>query len=107
MQVCFTMEALDKIILDFIHNEIGYGETLQPKCEFEDLDITAIKNPDNEITEVSFKYRFDEDGFSQYDKTHTFVGKILLNKNKEIFSWELEETDTGVAANYEPYLSKK
>jgi len=101
------MENLDGLILDFIHNEIGYGETLQPRVEFEDLDIEVITNPDNETIEVTFKYQFDEDGFSTYDKTHTFIGKVLFNKNKEILSWELVETDTGVAANYEPYLSKK
>ena len=37
------MENLDGLILDFIHNEIGYGSLLQPKCEFEDLDIEVIK----------------------------------------------------------------
>ncbi|MHA1187055.1 MAG: hypothetical protein ACTSXA_08585 [Candidatus Heimdallarchaeota archaeon] len=101
------MENLDGLILDFIHNEIGYGSTLQPKCEFEDLDFEAIKNSDNETIEVAFKYRFDEDGFSMYDKTHTFVGKIQFSKTTEILSWKLEETDTGNAANYKPYKMKK
>ena len=101
------MENLDRLIRDFIHNEIGYGSTLQPKCEFEDLDIEAIKNCENEIIEVTFKYRFDEDGFSLYDKTHTFEGKIHFSKTKEILSWKLEETVTGVAANYKPSKMNK
>ena len=57
------MENLDELILDFIHNEIGYGSTLQQKCEFEDLTIEMIKKQDNDTLEVNFKYRFDEDGF--------------------------------------------
>ena len=100
------MENLDRLILDFIHNEIGYGSTLQPKCEFEDLDIEAIKKSENETIEVTFKYRFDEDGFSMYDKTHTFIGKIHFSKTKEILSWKLEETDTGNAASFESYKAK-
>ncbi|MHA1433673.1 MAG: hypothetical protein ACTSO7_07500 [Candidatus Heimdallarchaeota archaeon] len=101
------MENLDKAILDFIHNEIDYGKPLQPHSEFEDLDIEAINKHDNETLEVSFKYRFDEDGFSTYDKTHTFEGKMLFSKTKKILSWELVETETGVAASHKPYKKKE
>jgi hypothetical protein len=101
------MNNLDGLILDFIHKKIGYGSTLQPRCEFEDLNVKAINNSENESIEVTFKYHFDEDGFSMYDKTHTFEGKILFSKTKEIISWELEEIHTGIAAYYEPYKMKE
>jgi len=56
---------------------------------------------------VSFRYVFDEDGFSQYDKTHVLDGIIVFSSNYDILSFSLEEVDTGVACNKEPYLLYK
>ncbi len=53
--------------------------------------------PDGSVS-VTFNYHFDEDGFSQYDKTHTFKGKVKLDSRGIIVEKALEETHRGVAA---------
>ena len=63
------------IILNFIHSETGWGDPLRPYSEFEDLNIKEIKEQGIGNKIVTFEYHFDEDGFSQYDKTHVLEGK--------------------------------
>ena len=84
-----TDRSLKAIILDFIHSETGWGDPLQPYSEFEDLFILEIMEISEGLREVVIKYRFDEDGFSQYDKSHTIEGKITVSNDGEIVKAEL------------------
>jgi hypothetical protein len=102
-----NLENYEKLILDFIHEETGYANPLEPRVSFEDLYIQEIKTQKDESISTSFKYIFDEDGFSMYDKRHILKGEIHFSKTKKILSWHLEETDTGVAAGLPPYKTKQ
>ncbi|MHA1137595.1 MAG: hypothetical protein ACTSSE_14010 [Candidatus Thorarchaeota archaeon] len=55
---------LNKIVLDFIHSETGWGNPLRPGCEFADLYLDEIEKLPGDRIRVVFRYRFDEDGFS-------------------------------------------
>ena len=101
------MEDLELIILEFIHNKTGYANPKEPYSNWEELEITEIKTQNDEAINVVFKYFFDEDSFSQYDKGHKLEGTMRFGKNKEILSWSLKEFHTGVAANLKAYESKK
>ena len=71
-------------------------------CEFEDLHIQSReKGADGSLT-VHFQYVFDEDGFSQYDKTTTFEGYVTLDAENEIVASDLQVTAMGVAGQYKP-----
>ena len=71
-------------------------------CEFEDLHILSRdKNADGGLT-IRFQYVFDEDGFSQYDKTTTFEGYVTLDTESKIVSADLQMTAMGVAGHYQP-----
>jgi len=98
-----TDKSLETIILDFIHLETGWGNPLRPYCEFEDLFILEIIEQHEDVMEVVIRYRFDEDGFSQYDKSHTIEGRITVSRSGEIVKAELEETYTGPATVFDPY----
>ena len=91
------------IILDFIHSETGWGNPLRPHCEFEALYLDEIEKLPEDKVKVSFRYLFDEDGFSQYDKTHALEGAVILNTAGSILESTLKEVHTGVAANCDPY----
>ena len=96
-------EKLRSIILNFIHSETGWGNPLRPGCEFEDLFLNEIERlPDGRIR-VVFRYVFDEDGFSQYDKGHVLEGMVLIDKAGGILESTLEETYTGPATVYDRY----
>ncbi|MHA2353844.1 MAG: hypothetical protein ACXADC_01610 [Candidatus Thorarchaeota archaeon] len=96
-------ENLRSLILDYIHSETGWGNPLQPYSEFEDLYLDEIERlPDDKIR-VVFRYRFDEDGFSQYDKSHTLEGMVMVDKTGVILESKLEETYTGPATVYDRY----
>ncbi|MFW9927654.1 MAG: hypothetical protein ACFFDM_12965 [Candidatus Thorarchaeota archaeon] len=98
-----TKKKLESIILDYIHVETGWGNPLRPYCEFEDLIILEIIQQPEGLSEVVVKYRFDEDGFSQYDKSHTLEGRFVISSSGEVVKVELEETYTGPATVYDPY----
>jgi len=98
-------ENIYSIILEFIHSETGWGNPLQPHCEFEELKIKEINKEDEESHIVAFNYHFDEDGFSQYDKTHLIEGEVKINSCGEICAWSLEEVHTGVDTHL--YYGKK
>ena len=89
------------MILDLIHKETGFK--VRPRCSFEDLYILSHEQQEDKSIVVTIKYHFDEDGFSMYDKTHTFEGKFTITELGELSDWFLEETETGVAAVSEPY----
>jgi hypothetical protein len=94
---------LNSIILDFIHSETGWGTPLRPHCEFEDLNLDEIERLPDDKVKVTFRYHFDEDGFSQYDKTHVLEGVVILDTAGSILEYTLKEVHTGVAANHNPY----
>ena len=92
-------DKIKEILLDFVHSETGWGNPLRPYCEFEALYIEEIKEQADGSNIVSFKYEFDEDGFSQYDKSHHLEGRVITDPTGQLIETELEETRTGVAAN--------
>jgi hypothetical protein len=94
---------LNSIILNFIHSKTGWGKPLRPRCEFEDLYLDEIDRLPEDKIKVSFRYFFDEDGFSQYDKTHGLEGGVVINATGDILESTLKEVHTGVAANRDPY----
>ncbi len=94
---------LNTIILDFLHSETGWGNPLRPNCEFEELTLGEIERLLDDKIRVTFRYHFDEDGFSQYDKTHVLDGDVIIDVSGEISEFELKEIHTGVASNIAPY----
>ena len=98
-----TEESIRPIILKHIHARTGWGEPLRPNCEFEELYIVDIIELPDDALEVVFKYVFDEDGFSQYPKTHHLAGRVILTKAGEIIERELREVHTGVGAIKDPF----
>ena len=99
-------EQLKSIILNYIHAETGWGDPLQPYSEFEDFFLLEIERLPDDKTRVVFKYRFDEDGFSMYDKTHTLEGTALIDSSGTLIESTLEETYTGPATVFDPYKSQ-
>lgn len=98
-------EQLTSIILDFIHSETGWGTPLRPLCEFEDLFLDAAKTISDGKIKVTFRYHFNEDGFSQYDKTHILEGAVVISTSGAVLDFTLEETYTGPATTNDPYSS--
>lgn len=94
---------LTTIILDFLHSETGWGNPLRPHCEFEELTLGTIEQLLDDKVKVTFRYLFDEDGFSQYDKTHVLDGEVTIEVSGEITEFVLKEIHTGVATNISPY----
>jgi hypothetical protein len=94
---------INTIILDIVHSETGWGNPLRPRCEFEDFYLDEIERLLDDKVKVSFRYLFDEDGFSQYDKTHGLEGVVVIDSSGSILESTLKEIFTGVAANREPY----
>ena len=101
-----TLEKIHKIILDFIHEETGYANPLEPYSGFEELDIVSQESLPDKKLHVIFNYFFDEDGFSQYDKSHRLTGEMTIDENGDITDSFLTETHTGVAANLDTYKKK-
>ncbi|MCK4568561.1 MAG: hypothetical protein KAU48_14735 [Candidatus Thorarchaeota archaeon] len=97
---------LNAIILDFLHTETGWGNPLRPRCEFENLYLDEVERHPDDKVEVSFRYVFDEDGFSQYDKTHGLEGMVIIDTSGSILESTLKEVYTGVAAVRDPYESQ-
>ena len=77
---------VEKVILDFIHDETGYATPWRNYCYFEDLIIEDMITTKDQNRHFRFRYHFDEDGFSQYDKTHTLVGLVILDSDNTILS---------------------
>jgi hypothetical protein len=94
---------LNRIILDYVHSETGWGNPLRPRCEFEDLYFDDIERLPDDKVKVSFRYVFDEDGFSQYDKTHGLEGEVTIDSSGNIIESTLKEVYTGVGAVRDPY----
>ena len=90
-------EQIKEKLLELIHSRTGWGNPLRPYCECEDLYIRNIEECPDRKQITTFRYIFDEDGFSQYDKTHVFDGSLTI-VNENLFNLEMEEIHAGVAA---------
>ena len=99
-------EDLRRIILDFVHSETGWGNPLRPQCEFEDLFLDEPEELEDNRIRVTFRYSFDEDGFSHYPKDHLLEGMVVVNTDGDIVESKLEETFTGPATTMDPYKPK-
>jgi len=94
------MQDTKTIILRFVRERSGLDTP--GDYQFEDLYIDADEeHPDGNRT-IRFRYVFDEDGFSQYDKTVSFEGHVTLDASSHILASNLKVTDVGVAAHYKP-----
>ncbi len=100
-------EKISAIALDFVHRETGWGDPLQPQCEFEDFYLRGVKQLEGEKIVVLIEYHFDEDGFSMYPRIHILEGELILDKEGNIQSFKLEETFTGPGCVENPYKTEK
>jgi len=91
-------------LMDLIHAKTGWGNPLRLNCEFENLYIRKIVNFPDGKRSVDFRYIFDEDGFSQYDKTHVFDGTFTIDI-ESTFKIDMKEIHAGVATilRYTPH----
>jgi hypothetical protein len=105
MKRIMNLRQIEEEILEIIHQKTGWGNPLRPNCEFEDLTIKDFKEKVDETQILNFQYIFDEDGFSQYDKTHVLKGTARISSRGTILKIELEEFHTGVATISPPYKS--
>lgn len=98
---------IEKKLLESLHEETGWGNPLRPHCECETLYVRNITELSDGAQIVDFRYIFDEDGFSQYDKTHVFEGTITIT-SESVIALEMEQVHDGVATNmiYEPKSKK-
>ena len=92
-----SIKQIEKNLLENIHQKTGWGNPLRPHCEIENLTIKDIMKKTDTTQIIDFKYIFDEDGFSQYDKTHVFKGTAIVTLKGTILKVDLEEIHTGVA----------
>lgn len=94
------MQDTKTIILRFIREQSGLDAP--GDYQFEDLYIDSDEgHPDGNCT-IRFRYWFDQDGFSQYDKTIGFEGYVTLDADGQIQASNLQVTHIGVAAHYKP-----
>ena len=93
-------------LMDLIHEKTGWGNPLRPHNECEDLYILNTREYPAGKKISDFRYIFDEDGFSQYDKTHVFDGTLTIN-NESIFKIDMEEIHAGVATTLRYNLNEK
>ena len=98
-----SLKQIEEKLLEKIHQKAGWGNPLRPHCEIEDLTIKEKKEKNDETQILNFKYIFDEDGFSQYDKTHVLEGTATITSTGTFLRIELEEIHTGVATIRPPY----
>lgn len=89
------MAEIKALILDYIYSETGLGKTPREQCEVEELTVMHIKDLGDGSSEVSFEYMFNEDKFSLVDKSHLFVGQVVINRSGQLLEKQLEETYTG------------
>jgi len=83
--------------------ETGWGNPLRPHCEIENLYLRETKELPEGPLQVEFQYNFDEDGWSQYDKTHVLKGMVIIDAEGKLIESTLKEIHTGIAANRHPY----
>ncbi|MCK4665345.1 hypothetical protein KAU33_01265 [Candidatus Dependentiae bacterium] len=92
-------EEIEKVIIDYMHQETGFGPKLRDHCEFEELHINDLTTQKDGIVIIEFRYDFDADGFSQYDKTILFSGRVKIFPDKTIEEIHLYIIHQGVASH--------
>ena len=102
-----SLKQIEEKLLEDIHLKTGWGNPLRPHCEIEDLTIKDLKEKNDETQIFNFQYIFDEDGFSQYDKTHILEGTAIITSKGTFLNINLEEIHTGVDTNRPPYKASK
>jgi hypothetical protein len=104
--IIIRFEEVKDIILDYIHEETGWGLPLQPHYELEELTIMEMVEERDGTRSVSFEYLFNEDGFSKNDKTHILMGSATIGPTGKLLQIQLKETHSGVAAErkYQPEM---
>ena len=102
--IVIRFEEVKNIILEYIHEETGWGQPLQPHYELEELTIMEMVEERDGTRSVTFEYTFNEDGFTKNDKTHILVGNVTIGPTGKLLQKQLKETHSGVAAErtYEP-----
>lgn len=81
------------VILEFVRARTGLGPP--GDCQFEDLGVfRREQDPEGNLV-LQFTYVFDRDGFSQYDRTITFVGRVKLGADGRPLEGEVEEVRRG------------
>lgn len=101
MECIIEYDKIKQKVLDFIHEETGWGRNLRPDIEIEELTIMEIKEFHDGSCNVSFEYMFNEDGFSKNDRSHILVGSVLIGPYGRLVEKQLKETHRGVAAKRE------
>ncbi|MFL7795182.1 MAG: hypothetical protein AB8I69_23785 [Anaerolineae bacterium] len=96
------MTDLQATILHFIRDRSGLSAP--GAYQFEDLHIDIDEEHPDRSRTLRFRYFFDEDGFSQYDKTIGLEGHVTIDAEQHILvlASSLKITHIGVAAHYKP-----
>ena len=94
------MRDVETTILCFIRGRSGLSAPSD--YQFEDLYIDSEEEHPEGNRTIRFRYVFDEDGFSQYDKTISLEGYVTLDADLRILASNLKVTEIGVAAHYRP-----
>lgn len=92
------MEDVETTILCFIRKKSGLSAP--GDYQFEDFYIDSDEILPEGNRTIRFRYFFDQDGFSQYDKTIGFEGYITLDADWQVQASNLRVTHIGVAAHY-------
>ncbi|MHA1503073.1 MAG: C45 family autoproteolytic acyltransferase/hydrolase [Candidatus Heimdallarchaeota archaeon] len=85
-------EKITKIIIDFIEKETGYTKENTFGISFHELFIRSQEELDDKTIKITFENHFEEDGFSQYPKTHILEGYVVIDEKGNIHDWSLEES---------------
>lgn len=101
------IEKRKKIIIDFIEKETGYTKEATHGIGFHELFLKKHEDLGDGKTKITLTHTFEEDGFSQYPKSHVLEGYFVFDEESNILDWFLEETYCGPAASLGPYKMKE
>jgi hypothetical protein len=93
-------KELERIALRIAREKSGLE--VPGESEFENLYIDDVQEQKNGNRTVFFRYVFDQDGFSQYDKTISFKGQMVVDTELRVIESNLILNEIGVAAHYDP-----
>ncbi|TET54166.1 MAG: hypothetical protein E3J64_02335 [Anaerolineales bacterium] len=92
--------SLEETILRFVRGRTGLGEP--GEYQFDALYIDEDEEHPEGGRTIRFRYVFDQDGASQYDKTLAFEGSAIVDAEVQIVASDLKLEHVGVAAHYRP-----
>ncbi len=96
-------QEITKTIIDFIRQETGYTKEATFGIGYDEFTVKSREELEKGSIKVIFKHFFEEDGFSQYPKTHELEGFFVLDKEGKILDWLIEEIYTGPGSTLGPY----